>query len=334
MALTRSAAVLLGSVAAAAVAVVAAAHWATPELTPGRLVGELTNSLTLTAGPISFRDPFDWLPAGLDVLWASAALTMGWLLFRPLASHARREDTTRVARELVRRHGDDTLSFFQLRDDKQHFIDTTRSAFVAYRIENGVLLVSGDPVGPREALPGLLRELCAFAEMRGLPLGVVGASEQFAELAVGAGLKSFYIGDEAIVELSSFSLEGRAIRKVRQSVTRSRKAGLDRDRARAGRSERGGAVRARGGVGALARQRAGARLLDGDRHAARRPPGGERRGGGARTGRRGLRLPALRALLRARRDVARPDAPRPRQRERPDGVPDRAARSSCWASAA
>ncbi len=226
VALARSAAVLLGSVVAAAVAVVAAAHWATPELTPARLVGELTNSLTLTAGPIRFRDPFDWLPVGLDVLWASAALTMGWLLFRPLASHARREDTTRVARELVRRHGGDTLSFFKLRDDKQHFIDSTRSAFVGYRIENGVLLVSGDPVGPREALPGLLRELCAFAEMRGLPLGVVGASEQFAELAVGAGLKSFYIGDEAIVELSSFSLEGRAIRKVRQSVTRSRKAGL------------------------------------------------------------------------------------------------------------
>ena len=70
-----------------------------------------------------------------------------------------------------------------------------------------------------------MRELCAFAEARGLKLGVLGASEQFAALARDAGLRSLYIGDEAIVELERFSLEGRAIRKVRQSVTRLERAG-------------------------------------------------------------------------------------------------------------
>ncbi len=38
-----------------------------------------------------------------------------------------------------------------------------------------------------------------------------------------AGLRSLYIGDEAVVETASFSLEGRAIRKVRQSVARLEK---------------------------------------------------------------------------------------------------------------
>jgi lysyl-tRNA synthetase, class II len=33
-------------------------------------------------------------------------------------------------------------------------------------------------------------------------------------------LRARYIGDEAIVDTSSFSLEGRAIQKVRQSVSR------------------------------------------------------------------------------------------------------------------
>ena len=40
-----------------------------------------------------------------------------------------------------------------------------------------------------------------------------------------AGLRALYIGDEAIVETARFSLEGRAIRKVRQSVSRLRTAG-------------------------------------------------------------------------------------------------------------
>jgi lysyl-tRNA synthetase class 2 len=40
-----------------------------------------------------------------------------------------------------------------------------------------------------------------------------------------AGLRALYVGDEAIVDTRSFSLEGRAIRKVRQSVSRMEAAG-------------------------------------------------------------------------------------------------------------
>jgi lysyl-tRNA synthetase class 2 len=40
------------------------------------------------------------------------------------------------------------------------------------------------------------------------------------------GLRMLYLGDEAIIDLERFSLEGRPIRKVRQSVTRLRKAGF------------------------------------------------------------------------------------------------------------
>jgi lysyl-tRNA synthetase class 2 len=40
-----------------------------------------------------------------------------------------------------------------------------------------------------------------------------------------AGLRALYLGDEAIVDTDSFSLDGRSIRKVRQSVSRLEKAG-------------------------------------------------------------------------------------------------------------
>jgi lysyl-tRNA synthetase class 2 len=87
------------------------------------------------------------------------------------------------------------------------------------------MLVAGDPVGPPDALPGLMREACARAELHGLRLGAVGASASLLPLYEQAGLRSLYIGDEAIVETRSFSLEGRAIRKVRQSVSRLEAAG-------------------------------------------------------------------------------------------------------------
>jgi lysyl-tRNA synthetase class 2 len=74
-------------------------------------------------------------------------------------------------------------------------------------------------------VPGLLRDALALADVRGLRVGVLGASERLLPVAAQAGLRGFYIGDEAIVETARFSLEGRAIRKVRQSVNRVEKGG-------------------------------------------------------------------------------------------------------------
>jgi lysyl-tRNA synthetase class 2 len=88
-----------------------------------------------------------------------------------------------------------------------------------------VLLVSGDPVGSGEAIPSLLRELSLFAETRGLRIAALGAGESMRPLWEQLGLRSMYLGDEAVVETGSFSLEGRPIRKVRQSVTRLEKQG-------------------------------------------------------------------------------------------------------------
>jgi lysyl-tRNA synthetase class 2 len=96
---------------------------------------------------------------------------------------------------------------------------------VGYRVANDVLVIAGDPVGDAEALPDLIREICVFAESRGLRIAAVGASERLVDLYDLAGLNSLYIGDEAIVETRSFSLEGRAVRKIRQSVARLRRVG-------------------------------------------------------------------------------------------------------------
>jgi lysyl-tRNA synthetase class 2 len=100
-----------------------------------------------------------------------------------------------------------------------------RGAFLGYRVEAGVLLLCGDPVGSPPAMRDLLRQACAFAEEHGLRIAAVNASGDLLPLYEEAGLRSLYIGDEAIVDTAAFSLDGRAIRKVRQSVNRIERAG-------------------------------------------------------------------------------------------------------------
>jgi lysyl-tRNA synthetase class 2 len=167
-------------------------------------------------------------PDAIQFTAIATLLTVAYVIFRPLAAPRGLPDpgARAAAAELVRAHGRDTLSHFKLRSDKQYFFSTDERAFVGYRIENGVLLCSGDPVGDETAFPGLLADLRAFADARGLKLGAVGASEALCPLYEELGLRTLYLGDEAIIELERFSLEGRPIRKVRQSVTRLTKAGF------------------------------------------------------------------------------------------------------------
>ena len=224
---------LLGAVALAISAVAAWASEGHPSWS--RVARETGDLLLWRSGPIHFHHHgylfhhrLMWVPLGVHMVELGTLLAMAYVIFRPLAAPSVLPGpaSRRNAADLVRSYGSDTLSFFKLRSDKHYFFDHDRRAFVGYRIENGVLLLSGDPVGPDDALPELLCELRAFTEVRGLKLGAVGASEKLRPLYEQLGLRTIYLGDEAVIELHRFSLEGRAIRKVRQSVSRLAKAGF------------------------------------------------------------------------------------------------------------
>jgi len=202
------------------------AVWTGGHASLGTAATETFDLLRYQPGPIHFHHH---IPIGVHALELWTLLMIAYVIFRPLtvprapASPAARQ----VAADLVRAHGADTLAFFKLRSDGNYIFSEDRRAFVAYAIENGVLLLSGDPVGSPDALPGLLQQVRQFADARGLKLGALGASERLCPLYEELGLRTIYLGDEAVVELGRFSLEGRPIRKVRQSVTRLSKAGYE-----------------------------------------------------------------------------------------------------------
>jgi lysyl-tRNA synthetase class 2 len=152
-----------------------------------------------------------------------------WLLFGwigPWRYRLGQEARERArARELVAAWGADTLAPFVLRADKSYLFSEDDRAFLAYRVVSGVAIVSGDPVGPADGHGPLLDRFIVFARERGWRLAILGASEACLDLYRGRGLHALYHGDEAVLETETFSLEGRPIRKVRQSVHRLQRAG-------------------------------------------------------------------------------------------------------------
>jgi lysyl-tRNA synthetase, class II len=138
---------------------------------------------------------------------------------------------SRAAR-IVAERATDTLAPFTLRADKHFFFGREGRSFIAYRVVAGVALVSGDPVGDETAFPALVAAFAHFAEQRGWTLGVLGAATERLPLWRDAGLRAHYTGDEAIVDPQAFSLGGRAMRKVRQSVARLEREGYSAEAVR------------------------------------------------------------------------------------------------------
>jgi lysyl-tRNA synthetase, class II len=167
-----------------------------------------------------------WVALSVLVVGLAAAASLLHVWLAPWRYRLRQEARERqVARALVHEWGADTLAPFVLRADKSYFFSEDERAFLAYRVVGGVAIVSGDPIGPPAAFPWLLDRFIDFARERDWRVAVLGASEGSLDLYRGRGLRAAYHGDEAVIDVTRFSLEGRPIRKVRQSVHRLQRAG-------------------------------------------------------------------------------------------------------------
>ncbi len=122
-------------------------------------------------------------------------------------------------------HGSDSLAYFALRRDKSYFFSASGRTFLAYRVVAGTALVAGDPIGETRERHEVMAEFRRVAHAKGWRVAIAGAANDALADYADLGFKSIYLGDEAVIRPSEFSLEGRPIRKVRQSVSRLEKGG-------------------------------------------------------------------------------------------------------------
>jgi lysyl-tRNA synthetase, class II len=148
------------------------------------------------------------------------------LLLRPAHRLPERTDEDdETLRELLERYGGgDSLGYFALRADKALIWAPSRRATIAYRVINGVSLASGDPIGAEAAWPDAIRAWLADCARHGWTPAVLGCGNAGGRAYRRAGLDVVELGDEAVVDVGTFSLQGRPMRGVRQAVARIRRA--------------------------------------------------------------------------------------------------------------
>jgi lysylphosphatidylglycerol synthetase-like protein (DUF2156 family) len=119
----------------------------------------------------------DRLEDALAILAAGLLARALYLWLRPIAAQLQQSAHARAqAERVISASGCDTLSFFALRQDKSYFFSPSGKTFLAYRVVNGIALISGDPIGAPEEIEELVREFRRVAHVRGWRCAILASS--------------------------------------------------------------------------------------------------------------------------------------------------------------
>ena len=210
--------------------------WALLEAFPGAVRGNqrLPYALNRVSGfvlvdPDVFTGhPHVFLNTLFGLFGALALMAAAVVLFlSQRAENALTGEDESAIRGLLEEYGkNDSLGYFATRRDKAVVFAESGRAAITYRVEVGVCLASGDPVGDPRAWQQAIGAWLQLCQAYGWAPAVVGASESAAQVFHEAGLSALQLGDEAILYPDRFRLSGPSMRGVRQAVTRAKRAGL------------------------------------------------------------------------------------------------------------
>ncbi len=166
----------------------------------------------------------------LNSLYLTTGTAMAYsvvVLFRPaiyrFRTHPHECD---LARAILERHGRSATDFFKARADKSFFFSPDREAFVAYRVGANFAVVLGDPVGPESHIESMVTAFRDFCVEQDWGLAFHQALPDFLPIYLRRGFKKMKVGDDAIVDLTAFTLEGKKGKESRNKVNQFERLGI------------------------------------------------------------------------------------------------------------
>lgn len=127
----------------------------------------------------------------------------------------------KIAEELVAKYGNSSLDYFKTYFDKQLFISKNKAAFIAYKIAGNYAVVLENPVAQNsQEMKKCISEFDYFCYQCGLKSIFYRVSEKDLDIYKSLQKKYFFLGQEGIVNLSEFSLEGSSKKSLRNALNK------------------------------------------------------------------------------------------------------------------
>ncbi|KAF2341896.1 bifunctional lysylphosphatidylglycerol flippase/synthetase MprF [Flavobacterium tistrianum] len=161
----------------------------------------------------------------------SGFLSLGFLLYALIRPYSIKkeavEDDFATANEILKQYGSSSLDYFKTYDDKTIFISNSKKSFLAYRVADNFAVVLENPVAESAAeIKQCIIEFDSYCYENGLRSLYYRVSEENLDLFTSLQKKNLFIGQEGVVDLTLFSLEGGARKSMRNAISKVKEKGF------------------------------------------------------------------------------------------------------------
>jgi phosphatidylglycerol lysyltransferase len=168
-----------------------------------------------------------WFLDSLDLISAVALIYALYALFRPVFYRLRTLPHERsLAAQILEAHGRSSLDPFKLAADKTYHFSPSGRSFLAYRMAGHFAVVLADPVGPDEDIAESIRSFQGLCEENDWRLAFYQTLPDFLPLYWRSGFKKMKVGEDAIVDLDEFRLDGKRMKHIRHAINQLEKEGV------------------------------------------------------------------------------------------------------------
>ena len=166
----------------------------------------------------------------LNSIRFSGFLSLGlvtYTLLKPYLSKAESdEDDYAKAQELIDKYGCSPVDYFKTYDDKVLYFSDSEEGFISYKVSGTFAIVLEEPVcADQQKKMRILKEFEEFCAETGLRSAYYRVEECSLNLFKSLGKKSLIIGQEAIIDLDNFTLEGKDKKSMRNGLNSIQKKG-------------------------------------------------------------------------------------------------------------
>jgi phosphatidylglycerol lysyltransferase len=133
-----------------------------------------------------------------------------------------------LAKDILNRYGNSPLDFFKTYPDKLIFLSEDRDGFISFKMTRSFAFVLENPVcKDDEALVKIVQKFDRFCFENGFVSVYYRIPQRSINLYRNLGKKSFPIGEEAIVDLTTFTMDGGKMKTTRSAINRLTSEGFD-----------------------------------------------------------------------------------------------------------
>jgi len=178
-------------------------------------------------GPLRHR--VQWFEGSLSIVcWFAGGYGLFMVLRPVLLRSAALERDRMTMRRLLAQWGGPPLSYFGLLPDKQFLFDASETPAwgIAYRLVGRYALALGDPVGKPECATEAIMAFLAMCSERDWAPVFYQVTDRYSHAYRAARLRMIKVGEDAVIDVPSFSLRGKAFQDLRTAINKMSKTGV------------------------------------------------------------------------------------------------------------